>query len=83
MRRWRLETLKARLSEVVETSRHDGPQEITLRGRTVAVVISKREFDRLEGTKPKFVEFLRRSPLVGLALRIERDPSASRRVTVA
>ena len=43
---WSVSEAKARLSEVLSRARK-GPQVIENRGEAVAVVISKREFDRL------------------------------------
>ena len=80
MRRWQLQEAKARLSEVVSSSRREGPQEISLRGEPVAVVISKAEYDRLRKPKLSLVDFLRRSPLVGVDLEVERDKTPTRDV---
>ena len=80
MRRWQLQEAKARLSEVVKRAEREGPQEITLRGEPKAVVVSKREFERLRRPKSSLLTFLRNSPLAGLALEIERDKSQPRDV---
>ena len=80
MARWQLQEAKARLSEVVQLAEHEGPQEITLRGRPAAVVVSKRDFTRLTGRKPSFVRFLRESPLAKAELRIGRSRSPARPV---
>ena len=80
MRRWQLQEAKARLSEVVKSSQRDGPQEISVRGQAAVVVLSKADYDRLKRRKPSFVEFLRRSPLVGVHLRVERDRTPPRDV---
>ena len=80
MRRWQLQEAKARLSEVVRSSQREGPQEISVRGESAVVVISKTEYDRLRRRKPSLVEFLRRSPLSGLDLSIERDRTPPRKV---
>lgn len=80
MRRWQLQEAKARLSEVVKSSQREGPQEISVRGESTAVVISKAEYDRLRKRKPSFVEFLRRSPLAGVKLHVERDRTPPRDV---
>jgi len=83
MRRWQLQEAKARLSEVVKSSQTEGPQEISVRGEPAAVLVSKAEYDRLRRKKkPSFPEFMRRSPLVGLDLVFERDPSTSRDVAL-
>jgi prevent-host-death family protein len=82
MGRWQLQEAKARLSEVLRSSEAEGPQEITVRGRAAAVLLSKKDYDRLRRSRPSFVEFLRRSPLVGVKLRIRRDKSSVRPVSV-
>ena len=73
MRRWQLQEAKARLSELVKSSQREGPQEISVRGEAAVVVVSKEEYERLQRKRPSFLEFLRRSPLVGVKLRLERD----------
>ena len=78
MRRWQLQEAKARLSEVVKSSQREGPQEISVRGEAAVVVVSRGEYDRLRKRKPSLIEFLRRSPLVGVDLELERDRSPSR-----
>jgi antitoxin Phd len=79
MARWRLSDAKARLRELVRCAENQGPQEITVRGRPAAVLLSKADFDRLvKQKKPTFVEFLRRSPLVGVDLVVHRDRSRTR-----
>jgi prevent-host-death family protein len=80
MTRWQLQEAKARLSEVVRCSEANGPQEITVRGRAAAVVLSKAEYDRLRGHKPSFLSFLRRSPLVDQVLPLGRERSRIRYV---
>lgn len=79
-RRWQLQEAKARLSEVIRACQQDGPQEITLRGELTAVVMSEKDFRRLSGDKPSFIEWIRQSPLVGLDLDFERDKSPVRDV---
>lgn len=79
MRQWQLQDAKARLSELVR-SVADGPQEITVHGKTAAVVLSKVDYDRLAKTKPSFVELIRNSPLVGVELDLRRDKSPVRKV---
>jgi len=68
VRSWQLQAAKARLSEVLRAAEEDGPQEITLRGRSAAVVLSRAEFDRRSSRKGSFAGFLRRSPLAGMEL---------------
>ncbi|GIW52046.1 MAG: antitoxin [Gemmatimonadales bacterium] len=80
MTRWQLQEAKARLSELVKSSQREGPQEITVRGEPAVVVVSKADYDRLRRRRPSFIDFLRRSPLVGLKLEVERDRTPARNV---
>ena len=79
-RRWQLQEVKARLSEVVKTAAKEGPQEITVHGETAAVLLSGKDYARLAKPKPRFVEFLRLSPLAGTDLDPIRDRSTDRPV---
>ncbi|HOM14252.1 MAG TPA: type II toxin-antitoxin system Phd/YefM family antitoxin [Rubrivivax sp.] len=79
MQTWQLQTAKARFSELVKQAADDGPQEITVHGRSVAVVVSKELFDRLSGNEASLVDFMRRSPLYGSEdISFERDRSLAR-----
>jgi len=44
---WKMETAKARLSELLRQAREKGPQRITVRGRDAAVVLSIQDYDLL------------------------------------
>ena len=78
MKNWQLQQAKARFSELVKSAVAQGPQNISVRGETTAVLISKEEYDRLTQANISFVAFMRRSPLVGLNLNIKRDKSLTR-----
>jgi len=81
MQAWQMQQAKARLSEVIKLAESEGPQEITLHGRPVAVVLSPAEFEKLSGRGLSFVEFMQRSPLYGLdELEFERDRGLARDV---
>ncbi|MHB1532127.1 type II toxin-antitoxin system Phd/YefM family antitoxin [Acidithiobacillus sp.] len=81
MSAWQLQEAKAKLSELVKVVEREGPQEITVHGRPVAVVLSKADYERLSGTSHSLVAFMRASPLYGLEdIRFERDQSLSREV---
>ena len=82
MRKWQLQMAKARLSEIVKAAENEGPQKITVRGRTAAVLVSARDYRRLRGKKPNFVAFIRNSPLRGVDLEIRRERSRVRDVEV-
>lgn len=82
MRRWQLQEAKAKLSDVVKASEREGPQEITVRGRTAAVVLSREAYGRLTRRRQSFVEFMRASPLFGVELNVRRDRSPARSVSL-
>jgi len=78
MQTWQLQEAKAHLSEVIQKALNEGPQDISLRGRPAAVVLSRTEYDRLTHPKPNFVTFLRESPLHAVELELDRDTSLTR-----
>ena len=83
MRSWQLQEAKARLSELVRSCEREGPQQITVRGEPAALLLSRRDYERLRhGTRPSFVDFLRRSPLRGLDLKLKRALSPVRDVVL-
>jgi len=78
-----MQEAKARLSEVVKLAESEGPQEITLHGRPVAVVLSRTEYESLSGNGQSLVEFIRKSPLYGVEdIEFERDRSRTRKVVL-
>lgn len=82
MQSWQMQTAKARFSELVKHAAQEGPQEITLHGRSVAVVVSRELFDRLSGNEQSLVDFMRASPLQGRDdIEFERDHGLPREVT--
>ncbi len=81
MRTWQMQEAKARMSELVKRAQTQ-PQDITLHGKSVAVVISRETFDRFSQAQDSLVAFMRRSPLHGTDdIEFERDRSHSREVS--
>ena len=81
MQAWQMQEAKARLSEVVKCAQNEGPQDITLHGRSVAVVLSREAFEQLAGNEQSLVEFMQASPLKGLEeVEFKRDTSKTRTV---
>lgn len=79
MHSWQMQEAKSRLSEVVKDAASEGPQEITVHGKSVAVILSRADYDRLAGTGESLVAFMRRSPLAGAEdIEFERDRSPVR-----
>ena len=80
---WQMQEVKARLSEVVKCAESEGPQNITLHGQSVAVVVSRSMFERLTGNEHSLVDFMRRSPLVEAdEITLERNTSLTREVSL-
>ena len=80
MDQWQMQTAKAKLSELVQAAQISGPQIITKHGRPAAYVISPKQYERSGLTLGEFWKFMRKSPLVGSRLKLERDRSPGRPV---
>jgi prevent-host-death family protein len=80
MTTWQMQEAKARLSEVVKLAEQEGPQDITLHGRSVAVVLSRAAYQRLSGQGASLADFMQASPLADLEdeLSFERSNSPTR-----
>jgi prevent-host-death family protein len=48
MRRWEVETAKARFSEFLEASLKEGPQVVSCRGVEIAVLVPLEQWQRLQ-----------------------------------
>ena len=57
---WQMQEAKAQLSVLVKRAQNQ-PQDITLHGKSVAVVISRETFDRLSQAQDSLVGFMRHS----------------------
>lgn len=81
MQTWQMQTAKARFSDVVRSAKSEGPQDITIHGKSVAVVLSRELYDRLSGNTQSLVQFMQSSPLYGMEdVVFERDKSPVRDV---
>ncbi len=61
----------------------NGPQDFTVHGKSVAVVVSRDLFDRLSGNTQSLVEFMQHSPLYGMDdLVFDRNPSLTHEVNL-
>jgi len=75
-RRWKLQTAKARFSEVYRLARSEGPQLITSDGNEGVIVLPAEQFAWLasRSRQPKsLVQFFRESPLAGMGLDFDRS----------
>lgn len=78
MKKWQLQEAKAKLSALIKEAVKDGPQQITVRGKTTAIILSKEQYVNLTSSKSSLVRFLQDSPLRGIDLVITRDKSPCR-----
>jgi prevent-host-death family protein len=84
MHAWQMQEAEARLSEVIKCAESEGPQNITLHGQIVAVMVSKSMFERLTGKEHSLVDFMRKSPLNGLdEISLDRHTSLTRELSQA
>ena len=80
MKTWQLQEAKARLSELVERAQKT-PQEITVHGKPVAVVVSRATFETLSQGKGSLLEFMQQSPLYDADdVVFDREKSKTRKV---
>lgn len=79
---WALQDAKNRLSQVVEEALSKGPQTITRRGKTTAVLLSADAFQALSTGQDDLVDFFKHSPLHGVELDIERPADFGREVSL-
>jgi prevent-host-death family protein len=60
---WTVAEAKAKFSEIMERAMSEGPQTITKRGRTAAVVVGAEEWERKTKRSGNLAEFFAGSPL--------------------
>lgn len=54
---WQVQEAKQKFSAVVQKAIDEGPQIVTRHGKEVVVVLSKEEYDRLNGNGEKKMDF--------------------------
>lgn len=79
-KQWQMQEAKAKLSEVIQKACEEGPQEISVRGKIKAVMISKERYKYLTSPKSSFIKLLQESPLFGLEIDLEREKSLCREI---
>ena len=80
--RWTVAEAKAKFSEMLDRAMAIGPQTITKRGRTAAVVVGAEEWERKTKRSGNLAEFFAASPLRGSHLRIRRLKSKPRKMSL-
>jgi len=69
---WTVAQAKAKLSEVLNRATAEGPQTITRRGRTAAVVVDAEEWNRKTKRVGTLADFFASSPLREGGLKLPR-----------
>lgn len=79
---WTVAEAKAKFSEVIDRAETMGPQTVTRRGRTAAIVVAAVEWERKTKRTGNLAEFLANSPLRRSDLKIRRRKDRPRKVQV-
>ena len=77
---WTVAEAKAKFSEIIERAMSEGPQTITRKGRTAAVIVGAEEWERKTRRVGNLAEFFAASPLRGSGLKINRLKQRARKI---
>lgn len=79
---WTVAQAKAKLSEVMDKARHQGPQLVTRNGKGAVVVVDAAQWERIQKREKRgsFADFLLNSPLRGSGLEATRLPGGVRKL---
>jgi len=79
---WTVAEAKAKFSEIIERAMSEGPQTITRKGRTAAIVVGAEEWQRKTRRVGNLAEFFANSPLRGSGLQIQRLKKRPRKISL-
>ena len=79
---WTVAEAKAKFSEIISKATSEGPQTITRRGRTTAVVVAAEEWERKTKRVGNLAEFFAQSPLRESGLKIRRLKQRPRKINL-
>jgi prevent-host-death family protein len=79
---WTVAEAKAKFSEVIERAMSEGPQTITRKGRTAAVLVGADEWQRKTNRAGNLAEFFAASPLRGSGLKMHRLKARPRKISL-
>ena len=79
---WTVAEAKAKFSEVIERAISEGPQTITRKGRTAAVLVGAEEWQRKTHRVGNLAEFFATSPLRGSGLKVRRLKQRPRKINL-
>jgi prevent-host-death family protein len=77
---WTVAEAKAKLSEVIDKARHEGPQAITRNGKSAVVVVDAALWARKQDRKGNLADFLLNSPLRDSGLDVTRLKDGPREI---
>lgn len=77
---WQIQEAKAQFSQLVEDAGKKGIQTITKKGEPIAVLISKKDYDKMIQPKESLLAFFKRAPLQNVDLDIKRSKDLPRDV---
>ena len=84
MASWAVAEAKAKFSELIETAREQGAQQITRNGKLVGVLVSPEEWKKAKHTPAQNArttsDFFKSSPLAGSGLDLRRSRTKARKV---
>jgi len=69
---WTVAQAKAKFSEVIDRAVSQGPQTITRKGRSTAVIVGAEEWQRKSARVGNLAEFFAASPLRASGLKVRR-----------
>lgn len=79
---WTVAQAKAKLSEVIDKARHQGPQLVTRNGKGAVVVVDAAQWERIQKREKRgsFADFLLSSPLRSSGLKTTRLRGGVRKI---
>ena len=79
---WTVAEAKSKFSEIIQRAISEGPQTITKRGHTAAIVVGAEEWQRKTKRSGNLAEFFAGSPLRGSGLKVRRSKSQPRKTSL-
>jgi len=79
---WTVAEAKAKFSELIQRAMSDGPQTITRKGRTAAIVVGAEEWERKTRRTGNLAEFFAASPLRGSGMKVRRLKQLPRKINL-
>ena len=79
---WTVAEAKAKFSEIIERAMSEGPQTITKRGRTAAIVVAAEEWERKTKRAGNLAEFFAGSPLRESELKVRRLKAQAKKISL-